>query len=824
MILKFTKKILTKEWRKLLLPFLSVVLTSVVVVTAYFLVGGARDFLEAKNKEFLGGDAVFESTNPIELYNILDPLVIARVSEQINFSGIVSSTGADVSTTSANIELVDQAFPLYGVYRLQTSPYTYLAPNEAYIDKTIAEALKLAPGDTFSFNNKVFTAKDIILEDPQSLLAGFNFLGKVIFAKEAGIYGEFDLSLFRKEYQTKIILAQDLSKEDRDATRKLAQTLGVRSRFDVSGSGGLSSGLEIVERFLVVAILIVAVLALVNIYASVNYLAKRLRRSFAILAALGLDTRHVYKILFLVTLAVIVLAVGIGFAFGYFATLSVMQYVENSLGIILPIHVQGFEVLLVSLAIIVTSMCATVPILSRMRGIRVKELLTHTNESAGRYSRKALAFDVLVAVLPITFFAMYFLKSVWLGLLVMLSIVCLYGIVMIIYRLGIDWLYETRMRMSFPVRMVVAQKKFDGFFGLITFTSLFVALVSVFSLSLTRTSIEQYLQEDLGRTLPSVYVLDIQNSQKETLAQSFPELTLFPNVRARITQIDETDIQTELTLPEPGIDRELGREFNLTHRNELLSSETIEKGEFEDFGKGEVSVEEEFAKRAGIELGSRVTFLIQGFPVETMVTSLRSVDSRSGFPFFYFVLSPDDIARFPATYFGYASLDADGIDRLAQYLAQSVPNASFVNTSNITEIGLSLVKFLSVIILVVTIPPIVLSVLLIITILATLSTERKRDGARLMALGKTKSFIRNYYILESQSTTIIAAFLGYVISLAIANFLILQYLKIDSVIYVELLSLYVLLAILGGILIASIVMWRSGNKSLREYLNYEDNS
>ncbi|MCX6747395.1 MAG: hypothetical protein NTW98_00380, partial [Candidatus Nomurabacteria bacterium] len=154
MILKFTKKILTKEWRKLLLPFLSVVFTSIVVVTAYFLVGGARDFLELKNKEFLGGDVVFESTKPIELSNILDSAFIARVSEQINFSGIVSSAGGEAVSTSANIELVDQAFPLYGVYKMQTGPYTYLAPNEAYIDETIAEALKLAPSDTFLFNNK----------------------------------------------------------------------------------------------------------------------------------------------------------------------------------------------------------------------------------------------------------------------------------------------------------------------------------------------------------------------------------------------------------------------------------------------------------------------------------------------------------------------------------------------------------------------------------------------------------------------------------------------------------------------------------------------
>jgi putative ABC transport system permease protein len=374
------------------------------------------------------------------------------------------------------------------------------------------------------------------------------------------------------------------------------------------------------------------------------------------------------------------------------------------------------------------------------------------------------------------------------------------------------------------LKLITAQKKFDGFFGLITFASLFVALTSVYNLSILRTSIEEYLRKDLTRTLPSTYILDVQKSQQENLLANFPAITLFPNVRARIVEIDGLNIQKELENKNASIDRELGREFNLTYRDYLLSSEKLIQGNFANLKTGEVSLEKSFADRANIKMGSSVKFLIQGFEIVTTVTSIREADTRSGLPFFYFILSPDELSQYPATFFGYANFDTTKQGELKNYLAENLPNVSIIDTSAITKVGEELINVLLLIILIITIPPIVLSSMLIVTILSSLSKDRKRDGARLMALGKENKYVRNFYILESTSSVVLASGFAYVFALVLSNFVILEYLKIKNLVYFDFISFYIFIFILFGIILVSVLLWRKGNKSLREYLNYEENN
>ncbi len=821
MIFKFSKKIIQKEWKKLLLPFLSVFLTALVVLVSFLLTTSAKDFLELKNKEFLGGDASYESSNNFDITKMIDPSKVEKSSSQITFNAILAKDG---KTVGASVKVVDQNFPLYGKYILANSEYTYLAPNEVYIDQNIAKSLGVRAGESVSFNEKEFIVKDIINEDPESLLGGFNFLGKVLFSTEAIEYAQVDLDFFRKEYQEKLVLKEKPSAEEVQDLRARARGSGARASFDATGSGGFQFGLTVVERFLVVTILIISILSLVNIYASVNYLARRLRRSFAILIALGMNIKNIYKILFSVNIFVICVGAIFGIVAGVAVTSLITSYVEGSYGLALALSPSFLEIFLIFLALIVTSIFATIPVLARLRSISPKELLTQNSNKEGKNTKINILRDVSIGILPITFFAMYFLESVWYGLVAIFIIVATYGAIMLLYFYFINFIYSKRHKFSFSLKMIVAQKKFDGFFGLITFASLFVALTAVYNLSIIRTSIESYLTEDLKRTLPSVYVLDIQGSQKDGLLANFSDIQLFPNVRARITSIDGVDIRTELDRDNPSIDRELGREFNLTYRDYLMSSEKVVSGVSSVGQAGEISVERDFAERANINIGSKMNFLIQGFSVEGTVTSIREVDSRSGLPFFYFVLSPADIAKFPSTYFGYANLENQSVDELARYLSIEIPNASLINTNDVTKIAERLISALLIIILIITIPPLILSSLLIVTILYTLSKERKRDGARLMALGKTNSFVRNYYIVESVSVAVFASVLSYIFALLVSNFSIMQYLEIPSLVYFDGVSFYIFLFILVMIVFVSVLSWRAGGRSLREYLNYEENN
>ena len=60
---------------------------------------------------------------------------------------------------------------------------------------------------------------------------------------------------------------------------------------------GLQFGLETVSDFLIVAVLITAILAAVNVYASTVYLVTVERKSLAVLLALGLTKRKLVYVL-----------------------------------------------------------------------------------------------------------------------------------------------------------------------------------------------------------------------------------------------------------------------------------------------------------------------------------------------------------------------------------------------------------------------------------------------------------------------------------------------------------------------------------------------
>jgi putative ABC transport system permease protein len=375
--------------------------------------------------------------------------------------------------------------------------------------------------------------------------------------------------------------------------------------------------------------------------------------------------------------------------------------------------------------------------------------------------------------------------------------------------------------MSFFFRSIISQKYVDGLFGTVSFTSLFVALTALSTLVLLQVSLERFLVNDLSTTVPSTYVLDVQPSQKDELMNRFPELELFSNVGSRIIAIDSVRIQDELEAGNPDISGELGREFNLTSRNELLPSEQIVQGTWSNGAKGEISVDEEFAKQANIEIGSTVTFLVQGFEVTGIVTSLRSTDSRSGLPFFYFVLSPLDLGNFPSVYFGFSYYDSEKQDELGAFLAQKMPNISVIETQSIGPLLLKIVGTLMVLVFIVTVPPLLIATLLIAMLVVSSYTTRRREGARFRAIGRSHRQVFWHYLVETISITIVASVFAYALGVVVAAGISGMFLKLDSVVLFD----GELLAELGLIVLfitsIGLYLYKSDTVALRELLSYE---
>jgi putative ABC transport system permease protein len=358
-------------------------------------------------------------------------------------------------------------------------------------------------------------------------------------------------------------------------------------------------------------------------------------------------------------------------------------------------------------------------------------------------------------------------------------------------------------------------------FGVVSFTSLFVALTALCVLALLQVSLERFLINDLSETVPSTYVLDVQPSQKEQIIASFPELTLFSNIRARIISIDGVMIQKEIEAGNTDISGELSREFNLTARRDLLSSEAITGGVWSGGAAGEISVDEDFARQANISLGSSVTFFIQGFEVSGTVTSLRSTDSRSGLPFFYFVLSPDDIGQFPSVYFGYAYYEPEQQAELGRFLASSMPNVTMIETQSLGPLLMQIVGTLIVLVLIVTIPPLLIATLLIAMLVVSSYTSRRREGARFRALGLSKRESFWQYLIETVSVTIIASVLAYGLGVLASALISIQFLQLDAAVLFDAELIAGLGLIIFFIMGIALYLYKTDTMPLRELLSYE---
>lgn len=822
LVISYGWRLVSRQWRRFVLPFLSLFITAVVVMLILLLTNSSSLLLSNQARELTGGDVVIESNSNINTTEFwqkakLEPL---QVANQLSFSGTLQSVD---SVAPFSVQVVDQNYPLYGEVKLKTGKFSVANEADIFLDQAGATKLNVAVGDEVYFGTKNFKVAGIIEVEPTSLFGGFRFLPRAIMSREGIAASGIDIGLLRVEY---IYAAkfEKLTKQQITSIKAAEETYGQELDVDVAGVDrtGLQRGLQIVTDFLVVAVLITSVLAAVNVYSSTLYLVTVERKSLAILLALGMRKRLLTIILGYALFCVVVSAGVIGIIFGSFIFSLIGKFITASYAISLPAPLYVLDSLLCLFLMLTIAISSFAPAVKKSLALNPKQILIGGDDSLGEnLPFRNLSIITGFTLLPLVLLAVILLESVVNGVLVVGAITISYVAVALVFVVILALLYRNRNKFNFFIRSIISQKKADGLFGVVSFTSLFIALAALGTLTLLQVSLERYLTEDLSRTIPTTYVLDIQASQKEAVLNAYPDLQLFANIQARIIAIDDLYIQDELALDNPDVDRELGREFNLTSGDEILAKETVIAGATGPVGKGEISVDAEFADRAGIKLGSRLVFSVQGFAIEGVVTSLRETDTRSGLPFFYFILSPEDIGMFPSVYFGYSYYEVERQKELSRYLATEMPNVSLLETQSIGPIIVKLIGTLMVLVYIIALPPLLIATLLITTLVVSSYGARRREGARLRAIGATRKQVLLNYLGETVSLTLVASVLSYLFSLIIAYAISNYFLGIESLVLFDVdlvIGLAVIIILVG---LVGLYLFKTDTMPLRELLSYE---
>ena len=825
-IFPFAWRLLSREWGKYTLAFLSLLVTSVTFTVVLVSVDGARNYLSLRTQEFLGGDLVFESGTPIDIEPYvasLAPLIAAQDRE----TSLSLSVRVGENVTGVSARAITESYPLYGTLLIEDEPYRFPDSHEVYVERSVLERLDITVGQELKIGTVGYAVRGVILEEPDALVQGFRFAPRMILSEAGFLRAGIVLSESRSEYEYRFRLADSVPRSMLEPVIEKAREAGLDVRYAGDGRSGFLSRLENVERFFLVTVLIGAVLSVVNVYANALALVTRLRKSFAVFLVEGASKRSILLLVLGIIGALTTLATVAGILLGLFLVSSLHAYIEAKTGLSLSLELHALPLLLVLLGTLATSLAASFPAMRDLLSLDPRILLG-MGEGAGE-KRSSL---LLIGMTGVSFLPLFFLAGVllgrydWAGYVVAGTLV-LFVLMSILVKALIDLLYRIRFRFSFFFRTIIAERHSDGLFGVIATASLLVALSSIFTLMLLERSLEQFFESGLSETVPSAYVIDVQKDQLDLVREAVPNITLFPNVRARILRIDDRMIQDRLATQETsasgGENRELSREFNLTYRTSLLSSEAITSGTWQGEKRGEVSVQDDFAKQVGIRLGSTINFFIQGVRLTVVVTSLRSTDTTSGLPFFYFVLHPDDLAVFPASSFGYVDVSTEELRAIERRLATVAPNVSVLDTTALRTTVVTVSRIILLILGAITFPPLLLALLLLVSLVAMTFAGRERDALRLQVLGATRARTLSLFLSETALTVLVVSVLGTGIAIGVVTILTRWFLTGVTAVYVTTaLPIFVAL-LLGGLVTGVLLLSLFLRRSLSKRLSYEDN-
>lgn len=193
-----------------------------------------------------------------------------------------------------------------------------------------------------------------------------------------------------------------------------------------------------------------------------------------------------------------------------------------------------------------------------------------------------------------------------------------------------------------------------------------LGLMVLMLLTLVRNDLMETWRDSLPADAPNQFLINIQPHEivpmrQYLLAQNMDTPRFVPLVRARITAINGQNVN-QIKFADPQGERWAKRESNLSFSDAIQVGNELTEGHWWQAGtdQHEVSVEVDFARELGVEIGDDISFDIAGEPVEATVSSLRTVQWDSFRPNFFMVLSPAALRDYPASYI--AALYADKAD------------------------------------------------------------------------------------------------------------------------------------------------------------------
>jgi putative ABC transport system permease protein len=777
MILRLAARILRRNAGRLLITGLSLAVGAFALAAVLGIVQSAERFLRAESNVLIGGDVSISSAtrvdadkDPVILEALAAGMQLAHTTEMLvmtrNLNAALVRANGTNPTALASAKIADSAYPLYGALLLEQAQPLLPSAGGIFASQLLARRLGAAIGDAIMVGDGSFIVENIIVREPDELGSGFR-LGPPLLATEAGWQRT---GILRENSRiTNTLLLRFPAGLSRSAEARLTGRIeehfledGKRVAVATRGPENLLRATQAGQRFFFTVIVLALFLAAVNIRVNLAYLLAALTRTAAIMRALGMARRGL-AVIFAVIIAAVALAGGaLGALLGNLGAAAALPYVSRLLERTLEPDVLTANIPAVTLFSLALALMAGLGFLVRISRTEPKILLGGYSQSAAASTAKHELPFLVLSLVAIGGGVWQLTGSATVAATAVAVILGSFAGIALLTHALVKLLHKHRAGYRFQTRAIIAFVHHQGPVFTSAVASLAIAVGAVSTIILLEANVLGNLRGQFQADAPNLYLLDVQPDQEQGVAEIVGDSwRVFPVVRGRFSERDGVKIEEQGAQR----DRELSREFNLTYRAELIEGETVTAGTWHGTtGRGEISVERDFAERANIVLGSSLTFLVQGFPVTAKVTSMRSVQSSGGLPFFFLVYSPDVLADIPRSAFGYGFLPPAEINGTISKLVERYPNVSALPTADIIELVARVVTLLGAAVAAAAVPAFVLGLLMIVSLLAAAVRERTNDMLVFTAVGAPRPLLFGLFVRESLTGLTFAAVLGVVIS------------------------------------------------------------
>ncbi len=608
---------------------------------------------------------------------------------------------ATVPDGAAPVELkaVDQNWPLYGTFTL-TDGTAVGAPsgNQAFVAQGALDRLGIETGDTFTVGTVELTATGVIGKEPDRLSEGFQLGPTVIVAED--VPGAAGLLQPGSLYESKYRIAFSDSSLDPETVESALNDQFPNAGYDFRSRDRASPGADrFVGRmgdFLTLVGLAALVIAGIGIAGGVSSYLEARRGSIATLKVLGASSGDILRIY--------ALQVGVAAIIGSLAGLAVGVLVTPLLGAalqgLLPVE-SGFVIepapllLAASYGLLVAFAFAATPLL-RARTFPAMALMRSGVAPLTR-DRRALAWTaagiVTICVLAIVTTSQPLLSGGFLlgagGALLLLA-----GLGLAIQRLA-----RAIPRPSNPLlRSALSNLHRPGAPTGALVTALGFGLASFVLLAAVQSAIDGNIERSVPQQAPDYFALDVPVAQEAEFRilvdknAAGAEVMTVPTLRGAVLAFGPRDNMQRVADLEriPDGAWALRGERGITYSDTLPQGNRLVEGEWWDAEQDSeplVSIDEEFANAAGLEIGDYLTIGILGTERDVRIANLRQIEwENMGFNF-VMVFSRSAIADAPHNLSATISLPQaqsdDDRGQLLRDMVRQFPSSSVIEVGDI---------------------------------------------------------------------------------------------------------------------------------------------